>query len=111
LEGPEAARLTGTDAFPAVLLDHRAGTIQPLAYVRGLASAAIRAGSRFHSRSPATHCEDLGDTWRISTPHGTVTTPKVIIATDVYSTGPWSALKEEQTPLPYFNLATAPLPA
>lgn len=110
LEGREAARLTGSGAFPAVLLDHRAGTVQPLAYARGLASAAIRHGASIHSWSPALACEDLGDRWRITTPGGSVTAPRVIVATDAYSTGPWRALRREQVPLPYFNLATAPLP-
>lgn len=110
IEGAEAARLTGSEVFPAVLLDLRAGTIQPLAYARGLAAAAIRIGARIHGRSPALRCEDLGSVWRITTPNGSVTAPWVIVATDAYSSGPWSALKREQVPLPYFNLATAPLP-
>lgn len=110
IEGREAARLTGSDAFPSVLLDRRAGTIQPLAYVRGLAAAAIRHGARIYARSPAIACEDLGSDWRITTPHGSVTAPRVIVATDAYSSGPWRALSQEQVPLPYFNLATAPLP-
>jgi glycine/D-amino acid oxidase-like deaminating enzyme len=110
LEGREAARLTGSNAFPAVLLDPRAGTIQPLAYVRGLAAAAIRYGAQIHAQSPALACEDLGHGWRITTPHGSVTAPRVIVATDAYSWGPWAALCREQVPLPYFNLATAPLP-
>ena len=110
LEGREAARLTGSNAFPAVLLDPRAGTIQPLAYARGLAAAAIRYGALIHAQSPAIACEDLGHGWRVTTPHGSVTAPRVIVATDVYSSGPWRALRTEQVPLPYFNLATAPLP-
>jgi len=110
LEGHEAARLTGSDAFPAVLLDHRAGTIQPLAYARGLAAAAIRHGALIYAQSPALACEEVGDRWRIATPGGSVTAPWVIVATDAYSTEPWRALSREQVPLPYFNLATAPLP-
>lgn len=110
-EGREAARLTGSEAFAAVLLDPRAGTIQPLGYVRGLAAAAIRHGAHIHTRSPALVCEDLGDSWRVTTPGGNVTAPRVIVATDAYSGGPWSVLKREQVPLPYFNLATAPLPS
>ena len=110
IEGTDAARLTGSEAFASVLLDPRAGTIQPLAYVRGLARAAIRHGARIHARSPVVMCEDLGEVWRIRTPGGSVEAPRVIVATDVYSTGPWKALSAEQVPLPYFNLATAPLP-
>jgi glycine/D-amino acid oxidase-like deaminating enzyme len=109
IEGADAARSTGSAAFATVLHDPRAGTVQPLAYVRGLAEAAIRHGARFHARSPAINCEDLGDGWRIKTPDGSVKAPRVIVATDAYSTGPWRALRREQVPLPYFNVATAPL--
>jgi glycine/D-amino acid oxidase-like deaminating enzyme len=110
IEGAGATRLTGSAAFATVLHDPRAGTIQPLAYVRGVAEAAIRHGARIHARSPALACEDRGGGWRITTPDGSVRAPRVIVATDVYSTGPWRALGREQVPLPYFNVATAPLP-
>lgn len=109
IEGREAMRLTGSAAFTTVLRDPRAGTIQPLAYARGLADAAIRHGARIHARSPALACAAKGDRWRIETPGGSVSAPRVIVATDVYSSGPWRALSGEQVPLPYFNVATAPL--
>lgn len=111
VEGAEAARLTGSAAFPTVLLDPRAGTIQPLAYVRGLAAAAISHGASIFTCSPAVTYERAGNGWRIETPGGSVTAAQVIVATDAYSNGPWQALAREQVPLPYFNLATAPLPA
>lgn len=41
LDADETARKTGTRAYAGSLLDLRAGTIQPLAYVRGLAGAAL----------------------------------------------------------------------
>ena len=110
IEGADAARLTGSEAFASVLLDPRAGTIQPLAYVRGLARAAMSHGARIHAQSPVLVCEELRDVWRIRTPGGSVEAPRVIVATDFYSTGPWRSLSAEQVPLPYFNLATAPLP-
>lgn len=110
IEGADAARLTGSEAFASVLLDPRAGTIQPLAYVRGLARAAMSHGARIHAQSPVLVCEELRDVWRIRTPGGSVEAPRVIVATDFYSTGPWKALSAEQVALPYFNLATAPLP-
>lgn len=109
-ERKEAEILTGSPAYAAVLCDPRAGTIQPLAYVRGLAHAAIRHGARIHARSPAVACEEVGGDWRITTCGGSVTAPKVIVATDIYATGLFPALSREQVPLPYFNVATAPLP-
>lgn len=101
----------GSKVYAGALLDRRAGTIQPLAYVRGLAASAIRLGARIHEHSPATGFEDLGGEWRVTTARGSVTAPWVIIATDAYSAAICPDVKREQVMLPYFNLATRPLSA
>lgn len=109
LDAGAAERLVGSRAYMGALLDRRAGTIQPLAYVRGLADRAIREGARIHTQTPALAYEDLGSAWKVTTPSGSVTAPWVILATDAYSGAGCSALKREQVMLPYFNLATRPL--
>src|SRR5262249_37066550 len=53
LDRGEIAELTGTECYAGGWLDGRGGTIQPLAYLRGLARAAVKAGVRLHGRSPA----------------------------------------------------------
>lgn len=111
LDASAAKDRLGASGYAGALLDRRAGTLQPLAYVRGLAAAAIRAGASIHTQSPVVRQEDLGSVWRLATPAGSVTAPAVIIATDAYSVGPWEALRFEQVRLPYFNLATRPLSA
>src|SRR5882724_9904870 len=45
LDAAETRAKTGTSAYPGGLLDLRAGTIQPLAYARGLGAAAIASGA------------------------------------------------------------------
>ncbi|MGR6468436.1 NAD(P)/FAD-dependent oxidoreductase [Rhizobium sp. PAMB 3182] len=109
LDAAETARLVGTDAYAGALLDRRAGTLQPLAYVRGLAHAAVAAGATIHTGSRVTGCTRSGAAWTVRTPYGSVTAPWVIVATDAYSTGPWASVRQEQVHLPYFNLATRPL--
>ena len=52
LDQSQTAQTVGTDAYAGSLLDLRAGTIQPLAYARGLAGAAIKAGARIFTSSP-----------------------------------------------------------
>src|SRR5690606_7013225 len=52
LSAAEAAAKIGTAAYAGALLDHRAGTVQPLAYARGLARAALAAGATIHTGSP-----------------------------------------------------------
>ncbi|MDT9598762.1 NAD(P)/FAD-dependent oxidoreductase [Sphingosinicella rhizophila] len=111
LDAGGAARLVGSSAYSGALLDRRAGTIQPLAYARGLADHAMRQGARLFTDSPALAFEDMGGAWRVRTPEGCVVAPWIIIASDAYSTGPCRDLAREQVMLPYFNLATRPLGA
>jgi glycine/D-amino acid oxidase-like deaminating enzyme len=109
LDGEETARMVGTRAYAGALLDARAGTIQPLAYARGLASAAIAAGARIHTRSPVVAATDDGARWRLDTPQGSVEAAHVVVATNAYTSAIWPEIRAELVHLPYFNMATAPL--
>jgi glycine/D-amino acid oxidase-like deaminating enzyme len=109
LDKAEAAAKIGTNAYAGALLDKRAGTIQPLAYARGLGRAAIAAGARVFSYSPALSCEADGDRWIVRTPLGAARAKWVIVATNAYTIAPWAELRAELTHLPYFNVATVPL--
>lgn len=111
LSAEETARRIGTRAYAGSLLDRRAGTLQPLAYVRGLAHAAVRAGAVIHTGSAVTATERIGSRWRVRTAEASVTADWIVVATDAYSTGPWQQVRAEQVHLPYFNLATVPLDA
>ncbi|ALM85319.1 FAD-binding oxidoreductase [Bordetella sp. N] len=103
---------TGSDAYSGALLDLRAGTIQPLAYARGLARAALNAGATVHTQTPVVAAHDQGTHWELRTQGGaTVRATWVIVASNAYSNldGPWASLREELVRLPYFNMATVPL--
>lgn len=109
LDATETERRVGSSAYTGALLDMRAGTLQPLAYARGLAHAAVKAGARLFTGSAVTSAETNDRRHVVHTAQGEVTAEWVIVATDAYSTGPWSVVREEQVHLPYFNLATRPL--
>lgn len=109
LDAAETTARIGTTAYAGALLDKRAGTLQPLAYVRGLAHAAERAGVTLHTSSPVVSTERAGSRWKVATDGASVTADWIIVATDAYSTGPWERVRTEQVYLPYFNLATRPL--
>ena len=111
LDAAETAQRLGTSAYAASLLDLRAGTLQPLAYARGLARAAIAAGAAFHTDSPVIAADRNGERWKVRTASGAVDAAWVVVATDAYGTGPWRTVRTEQVHLPYFNLATRPLGA
>lgn len=112
LDASAAARLTGARGFSGALLDRRAGTIQPLAYARGLARAAQAVGAVLHARSPVAALRDEGTHWRLTTAQGaTVDARWVLVCTNAYSApdGLWPGLDSELVHLPYFNLATRAL--
>lgn len=62
----------GGGDYTGALLDKRAGTIQPLACVRGLARAALAMGARIFTQSEAVTAQHNGLRWRISTESGSV---------------------------------------
>jgi glycine/D-amino acid oxidase-like deaminating enzyme len=112
LSREETARRIGVDIYAGSLLDLRAGTIQPLAYARGLASTALAAGATIHTQSAVRSAERTGNFWRLKTDGGAVAADWIVVATDAYAeNAPWSQGKREQIRVPYFNFATRPLSA
>ncbi|TIN31918.1 MAG: FAD-binding oxidoreductase [Mesorhizobium sp.] len=109
LSPDETRDRTGTTAFSASLLDPRAGTIQPLAYVRGLARAAIASGARIFTASPVDAIAREGDNWHLRTPDGSIRAKWVFLSTDVYTSGIVPELRGGQVVLPFFHFATVPL--
>lgn len=109
-----AAALTGAEGFSGALLDRRAGTVQPLAYARGLARAAIAAGARIFTATPVLDGRRNGDDIILRTQRGEIRAEKLVIATNAYSqlvpSMNWSEHYRELVPMYYFQFATAPLP-
>ncbi len=110
LTADETQKMVGSAAYSAALLDARAGTIQPLAYVRGLAKAALKEGAVIHTDAAVTRIEGENGLWHVMTTAGSVMADWVVMATDAYAQGPWEVIRREQVHLPYFNCATTPLP-
>lgn len=106
----DAARLTGTQRYVGGLLDRRGGTVQPLAYVRGLAAAARRAGVRIFTHSAAVNLERSGEDWLIRTPEGSVACRQVVLATNAYSDQFVEPLQRTIVAVPSMQVSTVPLP-
>lgn len=109
LSREEAAEMIGTSRFHGGLVDHRAGTINPMGYVRGLARAAIGAGARVTTGVKALGLQRDRDHWIVETDHGTVSAKSVVLGTNAYSDDLWPGLKQTFTKIHYFQLATVPL--
>lgn len=105
----QVVALTGTDAFYGGLLDHRAGTINPMGYCRGLARAARGAGATIGTGARATRLLKQNDGWRVETDRGIVRAKSVILGTNAYTDTLWPKLAKVFTPIHYFQFATKPL--
>lgn len=109
LDRDEAAARTGSNLFYGALHDARAGTIQPLAYCRGMARAAWQAGARLHTGSPVAKIGRIGDSWIVETPSARVTGKALLIATNAYQLPSAGVPASAYIPVHYFQMATGPL--
>jgi glycine/D-amino acid oxidase-like deaminating enzyme len=110
LDKAEASRLLGTDKYLGGWLDRRGGAVQPLAYARGLAKAALDAGVRIHGETAATKLTRAGSRWSVETERGhAVTAERVVICTNGYTGDLWPALRRSVIAPNSFQVATEPL--
>ena len=109
LDANAAARATGASGLHGALLDPRAGTIQPLAYVRGLARSAAGLGAQFNEHSKVTSLERRGTAWRAHCGESSVDARVVLVAANAYQQGSLGSDFARFTPMHYFQMATAPL--
>jgi glycine/D-amino acid oxidase-like deaminating enzyme len=110
LDRAQMADLIGSDFYLGGWEDRRAGTIQPLSFVRGLAAVAQRAGATLFERSPATALRRGDKGWTLTTPQGEVAADTVLIGTNGYTDGLWPGLARTVVPMMSFQAATGPLP-
>ena len=109
LDAEETAARTGTRVYRGALLDRRAGTIQPLAYCRGLVRAARDAGAVLHEQTPVVSVAREGDGWRVATPGGSVSAGALLIAVNAYGRPMAGLTPPAYVPVHYFQIATRPL--
>jgi glycine/D-amino acid oxidase-like deaminating enzyme len=109
-DGQDAAAFIGSGYYAACSIDRRGGTINPLAYVRGLAVAAIKAGATIATRTPVSALARVGGAWRLATPQGEIVADTVVLATNAYTDGNlWPGLRHSIIPMRAYQLASRPL--
>ncbi|MDU8944205.1 NAD(P)/FAD-dependent oxidoreductase [Ovoidimarina sediminis] len=109
LSREEMVTHTGTTSFAGGLLDHRAGTVNPMGYCRGLARAALGAGATIRTGVTVTGLSRIGEMWEVATMAGSVRAKHVVLGTNAYTDDLWPDLKRVFTTINYFQLATAPM--
>lgn len=110
LDKAEVAALSGSEFWDGGWENRTGGRINPLGFARGLAAAAIGAGARLHTGSPATAITREGPSWRITTPSGEVVASRIILASHAYTPpGLWPGFARSMVPVRSYQMATAPL--
>lgn len=104
LTGTACETATGTRKIAAALLDRRAGTVNPMAYVSGLAKAAVDLGGQLFDHSPVTRLERQGQRWSVQTAQGSVLAEQVVIASNAYTEGDWTELRRNFSPVTTIRL-------
>jgi glycine/D-amino acid oxidase-like deaminating enzyme len=110
LDADGVARLLGSDRYLGGWIDRRAGAVQPLAYARGLARAALKAGAAIHGESPVVSLKRQGESWVVRTRQGaSVTAKRVVVATNGYTGDLIPKLRQTVIRPNSFIVATEPL--
>lgn len=111
LDPAQLASLLGTPIFLSGWLDRRGGSINPLAYARGLARVALALGARVHTRTPAISMKRTGAAWTIDCSTGaSIKAAQVVVATAAYADDLVPGLRRSMVPVRTAQVATAPLP-
>lgn len=110
--GEDLHALTGSKRWEAAMLDRRGFTIQPLAYARGLARAAIAAGARLHQGVRVTSLKREAGMWVAKTRSGpSIRARSVILSTNAYTGALHPAFSATLVTSGAYGVATQPLDA
>ena len=114
LSASETASRIGHHIYTGSMYDPRGGALNPLSYVRELASATLSKGAQIYTDSAAVTLERVGEKWRVETKEGSVNADKVILCTNAYTNlengkSLWPTLAQSIVPLYSFQVATKPL--
>lgn len=99
----------GSHRYRGALRFGAGGSLNPLAYARGLAHAALKAGAAIFVDSPVGSLTRANGVWRAETPGGAVAARRLVLAANGGNAALHPALRRTTLPLQVVEFATAPL--
>ncbi len=111
LDRTETERLTGTPIYFGALIEPTGGQINPLAYVRGLARAALAAGAVLYERSRVLQLVSENGGWRLDLQGGRVFAEQVFLTTNALVGNLVPAVRRSLIPARPYQVATQRLDA
>ncbi|OIS91755.1 NAD(P)/FAD-dependent oxidoreductase [Brucella cytisi] len=109
LDRAQIAKLSGTERYFGGWRDPRAGALQPLDYVRGLARAATARGVQIFEDSSVTSLTPENGDWIAKTTNGSVRAREALVATNAYTGNLIPGLSQSILPVQSMLIATEPL--
>ncbi|ODT06101.1 MAG: oxidoreductase, partial [Mesorhizobium sp. SCN 65-20] len=111
MDAKETAERLGSSHYYGGTRDAGTGHIHPLKLVIGTARVAAAAGAQIFEKTPATGITSQGGKVRVTTPRGTITAQKCLIATNAYGGKLEPVSASHIMPIGSFIGATVPLGA
>ena len=109
LDGERCAEAIGSPLYKAASLDRRGGNINPFAYARGLANAAVGAGAIIYTQTRVRKLARRDERWVIDAGTAGLTADNVVIATNAYTGDLWPGLRESVIPMRGHGFVSEPL--
>lgn len=109
LDRDAAAAAIGSDFYLGAIIDRRGIAINPLAFVRGLARAALERGVEIRVQSRIASLQRQGAGWRVANQNGSVTARSVLLCTNAYTDDLWPGLKRTIIPVRGYQVFSRPL--
>lgn len=105
----ETISALGTTRYCGAINFAVGGTLNPLAFCRGLAGAAQRLGANIFVNSPVTRLTRSGSAWRVETAQGVVEAGRIVLAANGGNGDLHPKLRRTVLPLDVVEYASAPL--
>jgi glycine/D-amino acid oxidase-like deaminating enzyme len=106
-----ARKQLGSHRYHGALHFPDGGTLNPLAFARGLAQAAERAGAGIFTCSPVLGLDRVDGSWRATTTGGGVTAERLVLAANGGNASLHPLMRRTAVPLHVVEFATSPLDA
>jgi glycine/D-amino acid oxidase-like deaminating enzyme len=106
LEDARCTEAIGSSLYRAASLDRRGGNLNPFAYARGLAHAAVKAGATLYAQTPVRSLTRQNGRWLLN---DRLSADNVVIATNAYTGELWPGLRESIIPMRGHGFVTEPL--
>ena len=110
LDREKTSEVIGTSRYDLSMCDDRGGSLQPLAYSRGLARACSQHGVSIFGDTCAKNISQTTTGWRVITDAGDIRCKRLVLATNGYTDGLWPGLARTIIPVASMLSATHPLP-